>query len=84
MLNIMISIFLSQSSFASMSDVDLQVRELISNHLQVGWDEVHSLDFVSKDSNCSFIVEASALKSYCQVCFKSDSKGHKADSFWCE
>ena len=67
-----------------MSDIDLEVREIISEHLQVDWDEIHSMNFTNSDEDCLFTVAARAQDQYCKVCFLGDWKDYWADSVRCE
>ncbi len=67
-----------------MSDIDLQVREIISEHLQVNWDDIHSMTFTSNGDGCLFTIAARAQEQYCKVCFHGDFNDNWADSVHCE
>jgi len=79
-----IFLMLASPLFAGMSDIDLQVREIISEHLQVSWDDIHSMNFTASEETCLFTVAARAQDQYCKVCFQGDWKDNWADSVRCE
>ncbi len=74
----------SSMVFASLSDVDLEVRTIIAEELSIDPDEVHSLKFVDSTPSCPFVIQAFVDNNSCKVCFQGDVRNPLATDVVCE
>jgi hypothetical protein len=85
MLKLLFAIFICWPSYSGkMSDLDLMVREAISEHLDISWDEIHSIHFTEGAEGCLFVLGARAANQSCRVCFVGDISDHWPSEVSCQ
>jgi hypothetical protein len=77
-------LLIATTTKASMSDIDQEVREAISDELGENPDDIHSLRFVEPTPGCLFVVEAKVADQACQVCFEGKMQDPYASTAVCE